>query len=561
MARKSRKHPLVPSAEQAQAQTETTAPARSMKVWKAGLYIRLSVEFNSGRGDSLETQRQIMDAYLALCPDIGVVDVYTDNGVSGQTFEREGFQRLLRDAEAGKINCVVVKDLSRLGRNVIDTGYYLEKHFPAMGVRFIAVNDQYDSENAENGSSHITVPLKNMVNEMYAADISVKVRSQTHQMMKEGKFVGAVAPYGYLKDPNDCHKLIVNPDTAPHVHDIFQWIADGVPVNQVVKRLNESGVLPPARYLVSIGLFEPSRVSENSRWNSLTLFSMLGREVYMGDMVQGKRTYSRRQASLTRPEDWVIVRNTHEAIVSRELFEKVQRIREAAANKAKAKPPIPYSENILRGKIFCGHCGRRLHRQRFQRTHSQIYGFRCITNSRVQSGGCPGNVCISELKLFAAILQIIRKEAEVVLGNELLLKQKDAKVAARKAAAAREIQGIQREAERNRTFMASLYESLMTGVLDSEEYSQMKGSYERKIGECVERVQTLQREVSELENQAAQYTSLADRLAELERNPVLTARLVEETIERVTVNSATDISIDFKFQSSFDRLMGVISND
>ena len=451
-----------------------------------------------------------------------------------------------------------MKDLSRLGRNVIDTGYYLEKHFPSLGVRFIAVNDQYDSENAGNDSSHITVPLKNMMNEMYAADISIKVRSQTHQMMKEGKFVGAVAPYGYMKDPKDCHKLIINPDTAPHVHDIFQWVADGISINQIVKRLNETGVLPPARYLVSIGVFKPSRVSENAKWNSLTLFSMLGREVYMGDMVQGKRTYSRRQMSLTEPDEWVIVRNTHEPIVTRELFEKVQRVRGAAASKARAKPSVPYSENILRGKIFCGHCGKKLHRQRFQ---FRTYNFHCITNSRVQTGGCPGNVCISERKLFDAILQIIRKEAEVVMGNELLLKQKDEKIAARKAAAAREIKSVQREAERNRSFMASLYESLMTGVLDSEEYSQMKGSYERKIAECLERVQTLQREISELDNQASQYISLADRLKELERNPVLTAQLVEETIERVTVNSSTDIRIDFKFRSSFDRLLEVISND
>lgn len=522
------------------------------------MYIRLSVEFNSGRGDSLETQREIMEAYLALCPDIEVVDVYTDNGVTGQTYQREGFQRMLRDAEAGKINCIMVKGLSRLGRNVIDTGFYLEKYFPAHGIRFIAVNDQYDSENSENESSHITVPLKNMVNEMYAADISMKVRSQAHQFMKEGEFIGPVAPYGYKKDPQDCHKLIINPDTAPHVRDMFQWIADGVSLNQVVKRLNEAGVLTPAKYLISIGEFKPSRAGENGVWNSLSLFRLLGNEVYVGDMVQGKNTYSRHQKFKTKPEDWIVVRNTHEPIVSRELFEKVQQIREAATKASKEKVVVPYSENIFRGKIFCGHCGRNLHRQRYQH---RTYNFHCISNSRIQNGACPGNVCISERKLFDAVLGIIRKEAEVVMGNEILLKQKDEKIAAKKAAAAREIQTIQREAERNRTFMASLYESLMTGVLDGEEYREMKAGYERKIGEYMERVRALQKELSELDEQAARYVSLADRLAELDRNPVLTAQLVEETIERVTVNSSTDITIDFKFQSSFDRLLEVISHD
>ena len=143
-----------------------------MKIWRTALYIRLSVEFNGKRGDSLETQRQIMEAYGALCPDLEIVEVYTDNGISGRTFERKDFQRMLADVEAGKINCIVVKDLSRLGRNTIDTGYYIEKYFPLHGVRFIAVNDQFDSEDSENSGNHLIVPLKNMINEAYAADIS-----------------------------------------------------------------------------------------------------------------------------------------------------------------------------------------------------------------------------------------------------------------------------------------------------------------------------------------------------------------------------------------------------
>ena len=153
MARKSRKNVVV----------QETAPKAYMKIWRAAFYIRLSVEFNGKKGDSLETQRQIMEAYTALCPDIEVVKVYTDNGTTGRTFEREGFQRMLHDVDAGKINCIVVKDLSRLGRNTIDTGYYIEKYFPLHGVRFIAVNDLFDSEDAENSGSHLIVPLKNMI--------------------------------------------------------------------------------------------------------------------------------------------------------------------------------------------------------------------------------------------------------------------------------------------------------------------------------------------------------------------------------------------------------------
>ena len=241
MARKSRKN-----------QVPEVSQLPQVKVWRAALYIRLSVEFNGKRGDSLETQRQIMEAYIALCPDIEIAGVYTDNGTTGRTFERPAFQQMLSDVEAGKINCIVVKDLSRLGRNTIDTGFYIEKYFPLHGVRFISVNDQFDSEDSENNGSHLIVPLKNMINEAYAADISRKVRSQQRQAMQEGRFVGARPPYGYIKDPQDCHKLLIDPDTAPVVRQIFQWAVEGVAVNRIVLNLNEQDIPAPGQYKASV---------------------------------------------------------------------------------------------------------------------------------------------------------------------------------------------------------------------------------------------------------------------------------------------------------------------
>ena len=180
-----------------------------IKVWKTALYIRLSVEYNGKRGDSLETQRQIMEDCLALCPDVEITEIYIDNGVSGQTFDRQGFQKMLADIESGKIDCVVVKDLSRLGRNAIDTGYYTEYYFPLHHVRFIAVNDRYDSEDAGSGSS-FALPIKNIVNEGYALEASRKTRLQLQRSMMAGEFVGARPPYGYRKDPENCHRLLVN---------------------------------------------------------------------------------------------------------------------------------------------------------------------------------------------------------------------------------------------------------------------------------------------------------------------------------------------------------------
>ena len=539
MARKSRKN---------LAEMEET-PA--IKVWRAALYIRLSVEFNGKRGDSLETQRQIMEAYVTLCPDIEVAEIYTDNGISGQTFERAAFQRLLDDIEAGKIDCVVVKDLSRMGRNTIDTGYYIEKYFPLHHVRFIAVNDQYDSEDGENSANHMIVPLKNMINEAYAADISRKVAAQQRQAMRDGDYIGSRPPYGYRKDPDNCHRLLVNEDTAPTVRQIFQWAAEGVALNDVVKRLNEGKVPTPGYYLASIGLITSQRLMGSGKWQTWTVGKILEAEVYTGDMVQGKsRTVGRKQVS-TAPMDWIVVRDTHEALVSREMFELVQAVRQNAAVKYTVTEKKPYTENILQGRVFCGCCGKNLHRQK---SHGR-YFYRCITNDRLGKDACPGDIrYLKEADLFDTILIVIRQKAGAVMGSGLYLKRQDSKIAAKKAAVDREIDQLRGETEKNQALLKGLYENFVTGILTRAEYLELKEDYSGKVRTAVERVRELQAQQSELEALVKDCASLADKLAAAEKDKALTARLVEQVIERVTVSGPGDVAIQFRFEDSFIRL-------
>ena len=202
MARKSRK------------QTAAPMPAPSLYVHVA-LYIRLSVEDNKKRGCSVENQKLVLNDFLSDKPDFVVYDTYIDNGATGTNFHRPGFQQMLSDIEAGHINCVIVKDLSRLGRNSIDTGYYIEQYFHAHNVRFIAVTDQFDTADSGNLHGGIMLPLKNMINEAYALDIGRKIKAQARQAMKDGDYIGARAPYGYRKDPDNCHKLLVDENTTP----------------------------------------------------------------------------------------------------------------------------------------------------------------------------------------------------------------------------------------------------------------------------------------------------------------------------------------------------------
>ena len=529
-----------------------------MKIWRTALYIRLSVEFNGKRGDSLETQRQIMEAYAALCPDLEIVEVYTDNGITGRTFEREAFQRMLADVEAGKINCIMVKDFSRLGRNTIDTGYYIEKYFPLHGVRFIAVNDQFDSEDSENSGNHLIVPLKNMINEAYAADISKKVRAQQNQAMRDGEFVGARPPYGYRKDPDNCHRLLVNEDTAPIVRQIFQWTVDGVALNVIVKRLNEQGVMTPGYYLASIGLITSKKLMGSGKWQTWTVGKILADEVYTGDMVQGKHTNVGHKQIVTKPVDWIVVRNTHEPLVSREVFAKAQAVREQMASKYTRTMKVPYSENILRGRVFCAHCGKNLHRQR---SHGR-YFYRCISNDRMGEGSCTGGIIhLPEPDLFNTILTIIRQKAEVVMGEALRLKQCDGKIAAQKVQVDQEIAELGRQTQKNKAIRAGLYENFVKGILTRAEYLEMQEDYSQKISDAVERVQQLQTRQAELERQMEHYTSMADKLAAAGKDTTLSALLVNQLIERVTVNGPNDVSIKFSFEGGFERVMEVLGNE
>lgn len=548
MARKSRKGVSAPE-----------QPKKDyMKIWRTALYIRLSVEFNGKRGDSLETQRQIMEAYAALCPDLEIVEVYTDNGITGRTFEREAFQQMLADVDAGKINCIMVKDLSRLGRNTIDTGYYIEKYFPLHRVRFIAVNDQFDSEDSENSGNHLIVPLKNMINEAYAADISKKVRAQQNQAMRDGEFVGARPPYGYRKDPDNCHRLLVNEDTAPIVRQIFQWTVDGVALNVIVKRLNEQGVMTPGYYLASIGLITSKKLMGSGKWQTWTVGKILADEVYTGDMVQGKHTNVGHKQVVTKPVDWIVVRNTHEPLVSREVFAKAQAVREQMSSKYTRTMKVPYSENILRGRVFCAHCGKSLHRQR---SHGR-YFYRCISNDRMGEGSCTGGIIhLPEPDLFDAILTIIRQEAEVVMGEALRLKRCDNKIATQKAQVDQEIAELGRQTQKNKTIRAGLYENFVKGILTRAEYLEMQEDYSQKISGAVERVQQLQTRQSELERQMECCTSMADKLAAVDKDTALSALLVEQLIERVTVNGPHDVSVKFSFEGGFERVMEVLGNE
>jgi len=353
MARKSRKNMML--------QENTALPDKEKKVlFKAGLYARLSheKEENIERG-TIETQMELMKNYVKDHEDIVIEEEYYDASFTGTNFERPDFKRMLEDAKTGRINCIIVKDLSRLGRNYVEMGNYIERVFPFLNVRFIAVTDDFDSFRP---GTDLMMPLKNIVNEFYAKDISKKVSTAHRRKWTTDEYMCGFAPYGYLKSKTEKNRIVVDEATAGNVRFIYKLFLDGKGYTPIAKYLNEQGIMSPLMYLKSLGYQQ--NVRTNGVWTKTTVKSILTNQAYIGSAVHGKvviEKYNNIPLHATDPSEWVIVKNTYEPLVDKEPFEKAQervkKISDAYFAKEFTKHP-PNEKNLLKGKIVCGDCGK-----------------------------------------------------------------------------------------------------------------------------------------------------------------------------------------------------------
>ena len=541
MARKSRKNMQA---------VEETAIERSS--YNAAAYIRLSVEDNKKRGDSVESQKSIIQNYIDANPNIRLHDYYIDNGTTGTNFDRPAFRQMLSDAEKGVVNCIIVKDLSRFGRNVIDTGYYIEKFLPSLKVRFIAVTDDFDSS-AENPGDGIILPLKNMINEAYALDIGRKIKAQQKQAMKSGEFVGARPPYGYLKHPGNCHQLIIDPESAPVVKQIFQWAYEKVALNDIVRRLNEAQIEPPNIYSQRKGIINFRNLRSNHYWQTFSVNRILMEEAYTGDLVQGKKQSVNHKQMDTSPDEWIIVRGTHEPIISRDMFEAVKAFRSQVAEEAKTHPVTPYTPNIFKGKIFCGHCGFPLHRQKCSRRKNKpVYVYHCLSNSRKARGSCE-RYCIRQELLIDTLLAFIQKHAEIMFGTSIKIRGMMLEAESKRASAKSELAALRQKIDRNSHILKSLYENLVTGIISENEYHEMRADYEGKLAGMLALAAELEHRCDDYLKQASEYVELSDLICRVKSSDDITVDLVDKLIERISVFSDRSIEVDFRFSSGLEQ--------
>lgn len=531
------------------------------RLYHAALYARLSREDgDKEESDSIANQKSLIKNWLSGKPDIELCMECADDGWSGADFDRPDFKRMVREIEAGNIDCVVVKDLSRFGRNFVDAGRYIDQIFPAQGVRFIAINDGFDSVNGRTSTDYMLVSFKNLINDAYCRDISIKVRSQLEVKRKNGDFIGSFAVYGYLKDPKDRHRLAVDEYAAAVVRDIFRWKLDGASQQRIADRLNERGELPPMEYKRSCGLRYQTgfRINPESKWTAVAVGRILRNELYTGTMVQGKRTTPNHKVKKTvaRPqEEWARVENSHEPIISREDFQAVGRLMMQDTRVAPKEDAV----YLLSGLASCADCGQNMVRSSVCR-NGKTYAYYMCCSSRTGRGCSSHRISVDALEkaVFLALKQHIAAvlDMERVLGylETLPLRQEEVRRADAK------LLKKQEEAGRYERLKRSLYESLADGLVSKEEYLELKAVYDEKLQEAQAGLAGLEKELEDLLHGRSANAEWIACFKQHKNITKLTRRIAVSLIERVEVHEGSRVTIHFRYQDSYERAAGLIES-
>jgi DNA invertase Pin-like site-specific DNA recombinase len=513
MARKSRKN------------IETTAVQMAKTMYNVGAYIRLSSIDRKQKGDSIETQQAIINSFINEHSDMELREVYIDNGLSGQTFERPAFQQMLADMESGKINCCAVKDLSRLGRNAIDSGYYVEKYFPTNNIRFGAITDNYDS--ADGTSGGIMLSLKNMINESYALEVGRKVRAVYQMNIKNGAYVGKKPPYGYLVNPQNFHKLVVDEYAGKIVRKIFDMFSKGQGAKTILEWLTTNNILPPMRYFHSIGV--ASEKEAKGHWSIGIIYSILKNRIYCGDMAQGKTKMTKQGQKALPKSGWVITENTHEALIRRELFSQVQAMFTKYNKPAKNQYSEQKTDNIFLRKVFCGHCGYTMFRSRTGETN---YRFTCATKGVRGESKC----------VIMSINEKILKEKLLEIISEL-----DFETTTNDNTNNCDLTSVKTEIINAQNFLKSLYESLILGDITDSEYKEMKSGYETKIADLIAREKQLREHNYNCVQTESALSKAHQDVKGIKHVSDLNAEVIERLIEKIYVYENERITVKFRF--------------
>lgn len=533
------------------------------KVWKTALYLRLSRDDGTdAESNSIASQREILKEYVNRYPDMEIVDIYADDGYSGTNFDRPDFNRMMNDVYAGKVNCVLVKDLSRFARNYTEAGTYLDKIFVKLRVRFIALNNQLDTGMAGVNPFNqlVQVGITNIMNEGQAAITSVNVRGTLNLRRKQGKFIGSFPTYGYLKDPDDNHHLIIDEETAPIVRMIFERFIAGESIIGITKDLNEMGVPNPSMYKKQKGLNyrHPCGRSNDGLWPDSSVRRILQNRMYVGDMVQGRNTtysYKIKQCRAIPEDEWIVVENTHEPIIDRETFDNAQ----ALFNKHIRKSPKKNSVDLFSGLVRCADCKRVMNKKTNQHPYGTYHYYRCVTARKLKKSACT-NHTIRIDKLEQAVLLTIQNMINTATTMSELLDQIN-----NNSTRIKESSHIQKalkvqisEREKLVSMITDLYPDWKSGVITVDEYQMLKERLNERLRIVDEKIASLNKSAEQFQSGITEENEFVSRFKKYGNIESLTRPLLTELVEEIFVHEGGDIEVVFKFYDAYLQVVEYI---
>lgn len=525
--------------------------AQALPIIHAGIYLRLSVSRFGTKTDSIENQRILIKQYVSQRKDIKIIQEYIDNGITGTNFSRSGFEKMLDDIKEGKINCVIVKDLSRFGRNFEETEKYITVIFPLMNVFFISVNDKFDTSDPLCDRNNLIIALKNLLNDLYARETSQKVSDTFNRLRKEGNYLGTRPPYGYLINPQHHKSLIIENETAGIVREIFFRILKNESYYSIVNWLNKNRISPPFKHCYELGLFHTDKYKNADKWFRSTIKGIAENPAYYGALVVSKHKQSlcnNIPFHKIPKEEWNIIENTHEPIISKELFLKVQqniKDRERKAKK-KEKDSLPYRiENVFCKKVICGHCKRLMQRTFYTLVNKQRkYYFRCIdycfTKGKIDC--CNAYMQEDILKLF--VLETIKNEMKIHIELKNLIKNMESETLNNQKNVELERLKLQNEIGKIEAIKRSIYQDFKSGILEKKEYIYRKENLNIKIQELSENLNKIEKKIHLIQ----QEFDFKKKYIEMFQKFEGFYEIVKELVDKIEIYSSHEISIAFKYK-------------
>lgn len=521
------------------------------KIWNATLYLRLSRDDgDKEESNSITGQRELLRDYISQHPELREYAVRVDDGFSGSTFERPSFQKMIEDVKVGRTDCIIVKDLSRFGRNYLDAGEYIEKIFPFLGVRFIAVNDNYDSLGDKKASDDLIIPFKNLINEAYCRDISVKIRSQLEIKRKNGQFLGSFAAFGYLKDEQNKNKLVVDQYAADIVRDIFKWKLEGVSPQDIADALNKLGVLSPMEYKRSLGMKFTTSFKTNAKaaWSAGTVIRVLKNPIYTGVLVQGKETtpsYKVHKRITKDESEWTVIEDSHEAIISKIDFDSVQKVLQCDTRRS----PDGKAVQLFSGMVFCGDCGASMVRKTVPAGEKKYVYYVCSAHK--QNKSCSPHR-MRDTALEEIVLDSLKQHiSEVVDMSELLEITDTAPLRTAQAQKVqRQLDKKHEEYEKLQKLLMSLYENLADGIIDREEYTRMKASFTARADEAEKQMDALRETLTDIQNHGTE-NAWMNEFIKRQGLSSLDRAVVVALIDKILIHSNDVVEIIYRWQDEF----------